>query len=122
MIITTGHMNFNYLKRLWLLFLLLFTAVNFLSAGPLFFSRSETMYTFSRGLPDYRLEGIPLELIYAGASPVIFNNILFHAISGEEGVDFFFPSGSRLVDNSLIGVEAENSYENYFFFLNKKRT
>ena len=115
-------MDFSYRKNQWLLFLLLFISASVSWARPLFFSRGEMMYTFSRGLTDYRLEGIPLELIYAGASPVIFNNILFNAVPGEEGVDFFFPSGSRLVDNSLVGVEAADSYENYFFFLNKTRT
>ena len=114
-------MGFSCRKHQLLLFLLLFISVSLSWARPLFFSSGEMMYTFSRGLSEYKLEGIPLELIYAGASPVIFNNILYNAAPGEEGVDFFFPSGSRIVDNSLVGVEAADRYENYFFFLNKKK-
>ncbi len=114
-------MDFNYQRRQWLLFLLLFSLVSLSSAQPLFFNRGPMMYAFSRGLYNYRLEGIPLELVYAEASPVIFHNILYQALPGEEGIEFYFPSGSRIIDNSLVGVEASGRYENYFFFLNKKK-
>jgi len=113
-------MAFIYLKRLWLLLLILCTGASLLPGRPLFTGRGDLFYASYRGLTNYFLDDIPLELIYAGASPLLFQNNIFNAISQDNGVAFYLPLQSHLIENSITGVEMSDGYENYFFALNKK--
>ncbi len=74
----------------------------------------------SRGLDAYYIEDIPMELLGFASPPLMFNIDSYNTIYKFDGVHFYLPSSSHLLDNSTIGYANREEYSNYFFFLNKK--
>lgn len=79
---------------------------------------------FSRGLPTYFVADREFSFSFSDALPLyFFNRDSFRRVYSQEGIKTYFPTLSRVIENSQISAVFDDSgYENYSFFLRNLST
>ena len=103
-----------------IVFLVIFLIYNLSFSYPVYIKNKYQTFFYSKGRERFYFGKDMLDLPYETIPMNLFDINIYNIKAENDGIHFYLPSYSKVLDNSFLSAIFDKSYESYYFFLRKK--